>query len=375
MANADKTSLLQKARTEALMEAMTREDVDILVLMGNNWHADYLRYGTDFGIVEGQGIALIRADGTTTLLLDDPGEAERARGETEGCDIVHAPKLVNEARERIARSGNRSIAASPMNLLPFGLLKLEEQDLRIADGSPVIEKLLMTKMDAELECIRKASKLCDEGYLIFRDAARPGRKDYELIAEIEEFFRAKGIAENFMIIGVGGQDVRGMAPPGGKVLKEGDLVTTELSPCVNGYYAQLCRTLVVGEASETQKKSFSVYQEALEEGLKTVRVGVTAADVAKAENDVFRKYGLGKYTTSEYTRVRGHGMGLFLDQKPHILEDVDIPLLDTMTMIVHPNTYHPDSGYMVLGDALIVRETGYEILSELPRDLFSVSAH
>ena len=368
-------SAMQKARTDALREAMTREQVDVLVLMGNNWHADYLRYGTDFGIQEGQGIALIRADGTTTLLLDDAAECERARGETDGCEVVHAPQLVQEARNRIARSGNRSLAASPMHLLPFGLLKLEEEDLRIADGAPVIEKLLMTKMEVELDCIRKASKLCDEGYIIFRDAARAGRKDYELIAEIESFFRSRGIAENFMIIGVGGVEVRGMAPPGGKVLKQGDLVTTELSPCVDGYYAQLCRTLVVGDASETQKNAFSVYQEALEEGIRTVRAGVTAADVAKAENDVFRKYDLGKYTTSEYTRVRGHGMGLFLDQKPQILEDVDIPLVDGMTLIVHPNTYHPDAGYMVLGDALIVREGGHEILSTLPRDLFSVTSN
>ena len=368
-------SAMQKARTEALREAMAREKVDVLVLMGNNWHADYLRYGTDFGIQEGQGIALIRADGTTTLLLDDAAECDRARGETDSCEVVHAPKLVAEARDRIARSGNRSLAASPMHLLPYGLLKLEEEDLRIADGAPVIEKLLMTKMEVELDCIRKASVLADEGYVIFRDAARPGRKDYELIAEIECFFRSKGVAENFMIIGVGGQEVRGMAPPGGKVLKQGDLVTTELSPCVNGYYAQLCRTLVVGQASETQKKAFSVYQEALEEGIRTVRAGVTAADVAKAENDVFRKYDLGKYTTSEYTRVRGHGMGLFLDQKPQILEDVDIPLVDGMTVIVHPNTYHPDAGYMVLGDALIVRPNGHECLSTLSRELFSVTAN
>ena len=55
-----------------------------------------------------------------------------------------------------------------------------------------------------------------------------------------------------MIIGVGGPEVRGMAPPSGKTLKPGDMVTTELTPCVGGYYAQICRTLVVGEPSEAQ---------------------------------------------------------------------------------------------------------------------------
>lgn len=362
-----------RKRQQALAAAMQREQTDLLVLIGNNWHADYLRYATDFGIQEGSAIALVRPDGSATLLLDEASECERARVEAPGCEIIHAPHLVQETRARIERAGNHTLSVSPMHLLPWGLARDQEQ-LRINDGAPVIERLLMTKMEEELECIRRASKLADEGYIIFRDAARPGRKDYELVAEIEGFFRAHGIAENFMIIGVGGQEVRGMAPPGGKVLKQGDLVTTELSPCVDGYYAQICRTLVVGEASETQRKAFAVYQEALEAGIAIVRGGVTAAQVAKAENDVFRKYGLGQYTTSEYTRVRGHGMGLFLDQKPQILEDVNIELADGMTMIIHPNTYHPDAGYMVLGDALVVRESGHELLCTLPRDLFSVTA-
>ena len=92
-------------------------------------------------------------------------------------------------------------------------------------------------------------------------------------------------------------------------------------------------------------------------GIAKVRSGVTAADVARAENDVFRKYGLGDYVTSRYTRVRGHGLGLMPDMKPAILEDVDIELKPGMTIIVHPNTYHPEAGYLVLGDVVVVGET------------------
>jgi Xaa-Pro dipeptidase len=368
------TSPAHHARIKALAASMTAEETDVLVLFGNNWHADHLRYATDFGIQEGQGIALVRADGSTTLILDDAAEADRARDETQTCEIVYAPSLVKEARNLLSREGNRKIGAAPFHLLPYGLLH-GEKDLRVADGTNVIERLLMTKLEIEMDAVRRAAKLADEGYAIFRDAARPGRKDYELVAEIETFFRTKGVAENFMIIGVGGQEVRGMAPPSGKVLKQGDMVTTELTPCVDGYYSQICRTLVVGEANEAQKQAFHVYLEAMEAGIASVAAGVTAAQVAKAENDVFRKYGLGDYVTSEYTRVRGHGMGLFPDQKPQILEDVHIPLETGMTIIVHPNTYHPAVGYFVLGDSLIVRDKGHELLCGTPRQLFSVTSH
>jgi Xaa-Pro aminopeptidase len=194
------------------------------------------------------------------------------------------------------------------------------------------------------------------------------------VAETEAFFRAHGVEDNFQIIGVGGVDVRGMTPPGGKRLQRGDMVTTELTPCVDGYYAQICRTLVVGESSEEQRKAHALYREAMESGIATARDGVTAADIARAENDVFRKHGLGEYTSNKYTRVRGHGMGLFADSKPHLLENVTTRIDAGMTLIVHPNTYHPAVGYLVLGDAILVTEQGCEVLTQTPRELFSVGA-
>jgi Xaa-Pro aminopeptidase len=72
--------------------------------------------------------------------------------------------------------------------------------------------------------------------------------------------------------------------------------------------------------------------------------------------------------------VRGHGLGLFCDSKPHILEDVTTPLVPGMALIVHPNTYHPEIGYLVLGDAVVVTEQGAEVLTRTPRELFEVAA-
>jgi Xaa-Pro aminopeptidase len=362
-------SAAYRVRLGDLRRAMEAADTDVLLLYGNNWHADYLRYASDFGIVEGQGLALFRRDGSVTLLLDDPAEADRARAET-AHDVVSARDLVAEAKNLLRRAGNRRVAAAPYDLLPYGLARHAEE-LRLSDGGKLIEQLLMDKRTEEHIHVRRAAALADRGYEIFRAAARPGRKDYELIAEIERFYRSEGVTENFMIIGVGGREVRGMAPPSGKILKEGDLVTTELTPCVDGYFAQVCRTLVVGEPSELQVKSFGVFQAALDAGLKVVRAGVTASEVARAENDVFRSHGLGQYVTSEYTRVRGHGIGLFPDQKPHVLEDVTTPLTANMTIIVHPNTYHPDVGYLVLGDTIIVTADGHESLGAMPRNLLS----
>ena len=365
--------MIYEDRKKRLLAAMTEAGVDVLLIYGNAWQGDYLRYATDYMALEGQALALVRADGHVTLHLDSPLDVDRAEIDCPGLEIVHAPNLIAEVDAALDRFRNQRIGAAPWRLLPRRLAA-RAKDLGLADQTSFLDRLLMLKLDSEIAAMRRAAKLADEGYAVFRQAARAGRADYELIAEIEAFFRASGVEHNFQIIGVGGKEVRGMAPPSGKRLKRGDLVTTELTPCVEGYYAQICRTLVVGEPNAEQKKAHALWRKSMEAGIAVVRDGVTAADIARAENDVFRAHGLGAYTTSEYTRVRGHGLGLFVDTKPHILEDVTTRIDAGMTLIVHPNTYHPVVGYMVLGDALVVTNEGCEVLTATARELFSVPA-
>ena len=341
---------------------------DGLLVYGNAWRCDYLRYVSDFPILEGHGFAFIGSGGDVQLYLESPLDAERAGVEAPGCEVVCRPDLIETVASDLARHAR--VAGAPLRLMPYGITQAAGD--RLHDAGEAFDQLLMHKSELELDAVRRAARMADAGYEVFRRAARPGRAEYELTAEVEEFFRSQGCPDNFMIIGSGGREVRGMHPPGERRLQPGDLVTTELTPCVEGYYAQICRTLVIGPASAEQRGAFDVYLQAMEAGLAAVRPGATAAEVARRENDVFRARGLGDYTTNRYTRVRGHGLGLYVDSRPALLEDVHTPLAEGMTIIVHPNTYHPDAGYIVLGDSAVVRADGAEVLTACPRTLFSV---
>ena len=367
MASASK---LAAARRERLLKTMAEEGCEALVVFGNAWQGDYLRYGTDCFPAEGDALAVIGGDGEMRLFVESEAEAQRAAGAH--IKPVATSDIVGEARAYLKRLGNRRVRSAPGTILPFGLA--DDKELRLEDGTAMLDKLLMAKLPEEIEMMRRGADLADRGYKVFMDACRIGRPEYALVADVEAFFRGEGCPENFMILGSGGVEVRGMHPPGERKLQQGDLVTTELTPAVEGYYVQLCRTLVVGEPSYAQVKAHDVYIEAAAAGEAILKTGVTAAAVARAENDVFRVHGLGLYCTSEYTRVRGHGLGLFPDSKPHLLEDVEVPLPRGAAVIVHPNTYHPEVGYIVFGDTLIVKDDGFERLMKTPRKLLSVPA-
>jgi Xaa-Pro dipeptidase len=364
---------LAAERRQRLAAAMREASIDRLVLYGNAWQGDYLRYGSDFGILEGHGVALVGRDGSADLYLDSATEADRAELEVQQVAVHFAADIVRAVGTRLDGAADERLAAAPRRLVPNWLVD-PARGFALEDATALVDKLLMHKAAGEIAAVRRAAAIADAAYVEFRSAVRSGRRQFEIVADIEAHLRGRGCPDNFMIIGSGGTDVLGMTPPSERRIATGDLVTTELTPAVEGYFAQICRTLVVGQASEAQRRAFAVFVEALEAGIAAVRPGARAADVAKAENDVFRKYGLGEYTTNKWTRVRGHGMGLFADSKPHILEDVETVLAPGMTLIVHPNTYHPDAGYIVLGDAVLVTESGADVLCQTPRHLFEVAA-
>ena len=62
--------MIAEQRRKRLIEAMQESGLDVLLVYGNAWQGDYLRYATDFGILEGQALGIVRGDGHGGLLCD-----------------------------------------------------------------------------------------------------------------------------------------------------------------------------------------------------------------------------------------------------------------------------------------------------------------
>jgi len=362
---------LREERGVRLRTAMEQAGLDLLVVTGNAWRSDYLRYALDVTPMEGQAVAFVTAN-DAWLMVETPAEAERIAAEQPGLKVEWRADLLARVRQALDAARPERTGLAPAHSTP-ALCARSAAGAGMQAATALLDGLMVRKTAAEADRVEQAVRLADEGYEVFRAAARVGRREFELVGELEAWLRTQGCPENFMIMGSGGKEVRTMRPPGERQLAAGDLVTTELTPCLDGYYAQICRTLVLGTPTREQLDSYQVFMDALEAGIAAVKPGNTHGDVARAQNDIFRRHGLGEYVTSKYTRVRGHGMGLYVDG-PHVLEDVDLVLEPDMTLVVHPNTYHPVAGYIVLGDTVRVTAGGCKVLTRTPRELRSAPA-
>src|SRR5258708_21650658 len=127
-----------------------------------------------------------------------------------------------------------------------------------ADVTPaprLMSQVELVKSPWELERVRAAAAVCDAGWDAFVAGVREGVAEFELVAAVEAGLKRLGAEDNFMLIASGGEEVRGMTPPGPRRLRAGDMVRTELTPQVGGYFAQICRSAVLGTARDGQRRA------------------------------------------------------------------------------------------------------------------------
>lgn len=362
-------------RYSRLRAVMAGEGLDGLLAFAPGWRRENVRYLTGAPVRGSVTLAYLPADGHASGFSSAAEDAAvmRAAGWVAETGLLRRSG-VRELCARIQATGVPDVlGVAHFELLPAWLADELERGLprtRLRSATAVVDRTRLVKSDWEVEQIRRCGEACSAGWRKLVEVMHPGVAEYEVVAEVEAELKRHGAEDNFMIIASGGDEVRSMIPPSRRVLQPGDMVRTELTPQMNGYWAQICRSAVLGVPSAGQRASFDLFNEAVEAGLEVVRPGVTAHEIAKAENDVFRKHGYGEYCTSAYTRVRGHGHGLHLDEAP-LLEGEETVFEENAVFIVHPNTYTPLAGYHVLGDPVRVTGDGYEILTDVERKLFA----
>lgn len=363
-------------RLRRVRASMAVAGLDALLAFAPAWRRENVRYFTDVPLAGTASFVLLTAADSaggccafSTRLADL--DAITSRGWVTDADLLSA-RSPAALTERLAAIGPARLGIAGYELLPGLLLNEIVRALpgtEVVSASGMMDDLRLVKSDWEIARMRQAASVVDAGWNAFVDVLRPGLPEHGIVAAVEAAIKGLGAEDNFMLIASGGDEVRGMTAPTPRLLRKGDMVRTELTPQLNGYWLQICRSAVVGKASDAQRRSFDLFNEAVEAGIAAVRPGVTAHEVARAQNDVFRARGLGEYCTSQYTRVRGHGHGLHVDETP-IIEGNETELPENAVFIIHPNTYTPIAGYHVLGDPVRVTRDGAEVLISTERKLF-----
>ena len=140
-----------------------------------------------------------------------------------------------------------------------------------------------------------------------------------------------------------------------------DLWTT-----THGYWADTCRTFVVGgKPTAEQIRMHDVVCKAVDAGEALLRPGMPARDVYQTMFDTISDEGYGDH----FPHHGGHGFGLYAHEPPFFIPAANDILEEGMTCTLEPGVYVKGIGGVRSEDNYLITETGIENLTPYPRGL------
>lgn len=166
--------------------------------------------------------------------------------------------------------------------------------------------------------------------------------------------------------------------PDNRKLKNGDIVSVDLTVKYHGYESDSANTYIIGEAPLEIQKLVENTKKSLYVGLSKVKAGAHLNEVGKAIEDFAHENGL-----SVVRELVGHGIGTDMHEEPDVpnyYTNTNVILKEGMTICVEPmlnlgkrNVYLDDNDWTIktvdgmpsahFEHTVLVTKDGYEILT------------
>jgi Xaa-Pro dipeptidase len=355
----------------------------------------YITYFTGFRFLSNERpIVYLQSTGGDDAIFVPEFEVERTRAESAFARVESYPEYPGPEHPMLALArvaadlGLRGTITADGDGYP-GILGYRGPALAEVTGASVtlvgdeIEQMLVRKSPAEVELLRESGRWCAHAHRLLEQYTRVGS------TEAEASLRAQQETTLAMLAAHGSRGLLGSGD-GAKAgfrgqiglrsswahavahnieFQAGDVLVTETGAPVWGYQAELERALVIGPPTDRMRFLFDHMLGSREAALASIRPGATCADVDGAVMDYFARHDLQRY----WRQHTGHGAGLRNHEAPFLDVGDPTPLEPGMVFTIEPGLYDPEVGGFRHSDTVVVTEDGYDLLTDYPSELESLT--
>jgi len=374
------------ARVARATGVLRERGLDGILLFAPESHYFLCGYDT-FGFAMLQCL-ILGADGDLQLFTRAPDLRQAQQTSTLDDDRIHIwadREGVNPAEQlmslidSLGLAGRRlGIETRTVGLTAYNWRMLEEalaSRVTLVEASDVVSLLRRDKSEREIQYHREAATLADDALDAALAITTAGAFEGDILAAMQgAVFRGGGdYAGNEFIIGSSQAALLCRYRSGRRNLSARDQLTLEWAGAYHRYHAAMMRTLIVGRATEIQKRMHAATVEALEACEAAIRPGAPMGDVFDAHARVFDSRGF------SHARLNacGYGMGAIYNpiwvDFPMFYEGNPLPMETGNVFFLHMILMDSDSGLaMCWGHSVLVTDTGVERLSRHPLDLVEI---
>ncbi len=190
--------------------------------------------------------------------------------------------------------------------------------------------MISRKSRREIEQMRRAGRIVAESLALVESELKPGVTTAELDRLVEQHIRGSGATPSFKgylgggrygtgpgafpastCISIDGEVVHGI--PGGRSIRDGQLVSVDVGAIVDGWHGDGARTFVVGDVPAEVRDLVDATRLGMMAGIAAAVAGGRLGDISAAIEDVAvdRGYGIVR-------QFVGHGIGTEMHQDPQV---------------------------------------------------------
>jgi Xaa-Pro aminopeptidase len=386
-------------RTERIRQELTSAGIDAVL---GQLAANVLML-TGYAPVLGQSFALFPARGEPCLIVPD---SEAALARASWCSDVRtfpsspldpttsfwelAVPVISEVMtergltgaaigyegEDSAVTANYSQVNYPAGWTIEGLRRLHA-GATFTSVSGELEILRGTVTPREARHVATASELASWALRAAREQVKIGGREATISAAAESIVQDRGRSTGARRVNVfahvlsGARSAQAYLSPtltNERRLQIGDPVLVQIEVCADGYWVSAARTFFAGDPGAEGRRLFEACCEASRRARQTIRDGEAASTVDAAARDYLAKDGF----SASLRDGLGHGVGfepLSRRQPPRLYPGSTDTIRTDMAFVLHPGLFVRGWGGVRIGDVVLARAQGCDVLTNVPTDL------
>ncbi len=247
------------------------------------------------------------------------------------------------------------------------------KEVSVKDCTHILSDLRIVKDADEIKRIRNAASVADLGMRAAMGAVRPGVEETQVAADAEHAMRiagAEGFSRTYVASGPRTNIAHGL--PTRRKLAANDLVMIDLHPIVDGYSADICRTVCMGQPAPEYRAVYELFLKAQQATIAKVKAGASMVELEQTLHTIIKDAGHGAHLFGPPI----HGVGIEFEEAPlpagHAFfhgEKAPKPLEANVVLAVGNCGIYTGPWGVRVEDIVAVGAEGPEVLTVYPRDL------
>lgn len=242
-------------------------------------------------------------------------------------------------------------------------------DMKLVNGSPLVQRLRVYKDRSEMDAIISATQRAMTALrnCIGRGNYWLGKKEIDFLAEFSMEMTKLGLGNPGACVAVGANAATPHHCTGETEIQSGKCLLIDFGGDYKNYWSDMTRTFHFGKPSQKFVDVYNIVLEACLAGEAAAKAGNKLEDVDIAARSVIQKAGYGEY----FIHRTGHGIGIDYHEGPSAGLGEKTLISSGMAFSCEPGIYLPGEFGVRIEDQILIDDTGKTIIlhEAFPKEL------